>query len=70
MAEKGGLAVLIGAGKPAPAEEGEDDEKSLAAKSLIKAIKASDAAGVADAFQLLYDACGSHSMSEESDDEV
>ncbi len=69
MAEKGGLGLLIGVGpKPGDDEGGEDDAKTLAAKGLIKAVKAGDSAGVADAFQQLYDACGHKEMGESEEE--
>lgn len=49
-----GLGVLIGLG---PEKDSEDDEATLAARALLKAIRRDDESAVVDAFKQLMDCC-------------
>lgn len=62
-----GLLALLGGGPDY--DDGAPDEKTMAAKDLIRAIKSSDAAGVASAFQDMYDACATGHGEESDEDE-
>ena len=66
--KKGGLAVLIGMGGKPKADEGGDDPKSLAMKSLMKAFAANDVAGALDAYDLLCDSKSEASTEPAEDD--
>lgn len=68
MAAPKGLLAILGAG---PKDEEEPDQKVMAAKDLIRAVKSGDAGGVASAFQDMYDACamGGHSEPDEDDED-
>lgn len=72
-----GLGVILALGKPKAkggAEPDTDDEegggsaRELAASAFIKAVKAGDAAGVADAFEELQACCGGMGGEPDADD--
>ncbi len=54
-ADKGGSALPSGGKSPAAAPM--SDPKTMAAEDMIEAMESGDAAGLAAAFQRMYDAC-------------
>lgn len=60
-----GLGVLIGIGPEA--DEDGDDEATLAARALLKAIRRDDETAVVDAFKQLMDCCDDDYEMEEPD---
>lgn len=65
MPGKKGVGILALMGSP---DDGEEmDEKELAAKDFIAAVKSGDASGVASAFKEMYDLCASHAGGEDDE---
>lgn len=58
--KKGGMAIVLGLGKPKPGAEDEEldsSSKEDAAQALIDAVHSKDATGVSDAFDTLMRLC-------------
>lgn len=63
-----GILALLGGGG-GDEDSAAPDDKTMAAKDLMRAIKAGDAPGVASAFQDMYDACAMGHGEEEPEEE-
>ena len=63
-----GILALLGGGG-GDEDSAAPDDKTMAAKDLMRAIKSGDASGVASAFQDMYNACAMKHGGDEGDED-